>query len=156
MENKLGLIHYDLGYLELIYYSIEVSFEPDVLNHPVFYAINGLIDFMFLLDIFIVFRTSYVDSSTGEEILYSGKIVWNYLFGRFWIDLLATIPFDVIGIVIFGGSTTALQLFGILKLVRIARLSKIIAYLNVKEDFKLILKLAKLVFFLMMYLHLLG
>lgn len=111
---------------------------------------------MFFMDILIVFRTSYVNSYTGEEILYSNKIVWNYLFGRFWIDLLATIPFDVIGLAIFGGSTAGLQLFGVLKLVRIARLSKIIAYLNVKEDFKLILKLIKLVFFLMMYLHLLG
>jgi hypothetical protein len=111
---------------------------------------------MFFIDILIVFRTTYVDSYTGEEILYSKRIVWNYLFGRFWIDLLATIPFDVIGILIFGGSTAVLQLFGILKLIRIVRLSKIIAYLNVKEDFKLILKLIKLVFFLMMYLHLLG
>lgn len=55
-----------------------------------------------------------------------------------------------------GGSTTELQLFGILKLIRIARLGRIIAYMNVKEDFKLLLKLTKLIFFLIMYLHLLG
>jgi hypothetical protein len=50
----------------------------------------------------------------------------------------------------------ALQLFGLLKLVRVLRLNRIITYLNVKEDLKLGLKLAKLIFFLVMYLHCLG
>lgn len=135
---------------------IEVAFEPSFLNNFIFTVINSLIDFLFLIDIFVVFRTSYVESYTGEEILYSCAIAKNYLFGRFWIDLLATIPFDLIGLLILGGNNKELQIFGILKLVRIARLSKIISYLNVKEDFKLMLKLFKLIFFLVMYLHLLG
>uniref|UniRef100_A0A7S3K652 Cyclic nucleotide-binding domain-containing protein n=1 Tax=Euplotes crassus TaxID=5936 RepID=A0A7S3K652_EUPCR len=135
---------------------IEVSFNPEVLDFFLFYIIDSFIDLMFLLDIFINFRTSYVNHYTGEEVLYLCDIAKNYLSGRFWIDLLATIPFDLIGVAILGGGASELELFGILKLVRIARLSKIISYLNVKEDVKLVLKLAKLIFFLLMYLHLLG
>lgn len=103
---------------------------------------------MFLLDIFINFRTSFINQYTGEEVLYLCDIAKSYLSGRFWIDLLATIPFDLIGVAILGGGASELELFGILKLVRIARLSKIISYLNVKEDVKLVLKLGKLIFFL--------
>ena len=111
---------------------------------------------MFALDIFVVFRTTYVDIYSGEEVLDGYKIVMKYLSGRFWIDLLATIPFDTFGELIISGNTSFLQIFGILKLIRITRLSKIIAYLNVKEDFKIMLKLIKLIFFLIMYIHLVG
>ena len=45
------------------------------------------------------------------------------------------------------------SLFGILKLGRVLRLSKIIQYLNVEEDIKASLKLGKLIFFLGIYMH---
>jgi hypothetical protein len=135
---------------------VEVAFEPEELEHPIFLVINSMIDLLFAVDLFIVFRTTYVDTYTGEEVLNGKQIALKYLSGRFWIDLLATIPFDSIGLFAGGSTTDQLQLFGILKLIRIARLSRIIAYMNVKEDFKLILKLIKLIFFLVMYLHLLG
>ena len=102
-----------------------------------------------------MFRTTYVDKYTGIEEFDTKTISKRYSLGRFWIDLLATIPFDTIAL-ISGGSSTALQLFGILKLIRIARLSRIISYMNVKEDVKITLKLTKLIFFLIMYLHILG
>lgn len=127
---------------------IEVSFRPDSFDNVGFTIIDAFIDLMFFLDILINFRTSYVNQYTGEEHLFLNDIACNYLKGRFWIDLLATIPFDILGRLVLGNSTSTLEIFGILKLVRIARLSKIIAYLNVKEDIKLILKLAKLIFFL--------
>ena len=116
---------------------------------------------MFAIDIFIVFRTTYVDVYSGEEVLDGKRIAIRYLFGsfllgRFWLDLLATIPFDTIGERVSPGNTSFLQIFGILKLFRVTRLGRIIAYLNVKEDTKVILKLAKLVFFLIMYIHLVG
>lgn len=45
-------------------------------------------------------------------------------------------------------------LISCLKLVRILRLSKLIDYLNSSDDFKLTLKLVKMMFFLILYLHL--
>jgi hypothetical protein len=72
------------------------------------------------------------------------KIAINYIKGRFWMDLLATIPFDTIIESINSGSAQEVQLSGLLKLIRIARLTKIIAYMNVKEDIKMSLVLLKL------------
>lgn len=46
-----------------------------------------------------------------------------------------------------------IQLLGILKLGRMLRLSKIISYLNVDEDVKASMKLSKLIFFLILYMH---
>lgn len=103
----------------------------------------------------IGFRTSYVNERTGVEITDGGKIVCQYVKGRFWIDLLASIPFDFMNRLILNGSTNHFiyRLFGLLKLIRILRLSKLIAYMNLKDDMKMSLKLIKLIFFLIMYLH---
>lgn len=134
-----------------------VAFDPPFMNHVSFTVLNSLIDFLFLCDIIISFRTSVFHSRTGEEILEPKKIAVQYLKTRFLVDLLATIPFDTIGLLfISGNNTVGLQLFGLLKLVRVLRLSRIITYMNVKDDVKMSLKLIKLVFFLVMYLHCLG
>lgn len=53
-------------------------------------------------------------------------------------------------------NTKFLQAFGLLKLIRITRLSRIILYLNWKDDIKISLKLAKLIFFLLLYFHFQG
>tara|TARA_B110000285_G_scaffold209059_1_gene249731 strand:- start:1673 stop:1981 length:309 start_codon:yes stop_codon:yes gene_type:complete len=45
------------------------------------------------------------------------------------------------------------SLFGILKLGRILRISKIIAFMNVEEDTKGAMNLVKIVFFLIVYIH---
>jgi len=45
------------------------------------------------------------------------------------------------------------ELFGILKLGRVLRLNKIIQFLNVDEDVKASMKLSKMVFFLIIYIH---
>ena len=88
--------------------------------------------------------------------MIQNKIAINYLISRFWIDLFATIPFDTIVELILSQTSNELQTFGILKLIRIARLNKIVTYMNVKEDVKIYLKLAKMFFFLSIYFHILG
>ena len=57
---------------------------------------DNVIDFLFFLDIVMNFRTTYFDSSTGEEIIDKKMITKHYLFGQFIIDLLSTVPFDVV------------------------------------------------------------
>ena len=59
-------------------------------------AADYIIDCCFLIDILINFRTSYVSAYTGEEITEPKKITINYLSGRFWIDFIATVPFDLL------------------------------------------------------------
>jgi len=80
---------------------------------------------------------------------------------RFWIDFLAAVPFDTVGnfvIVDLMGreELPILSIFGVLKLVRVLRLGRIIAYMRVIDSVKASFRLAKLIFFLILYLHLVG
>ena len=103
------------------------------------------------------FRTTFLHPKTGHEILSGKKIAFVYLKGRFWVDLLATIPFDNLAEAIVGsGNASLLSIFSLMKLVRVLRLNRIIALMKVANEVKLSLKLGKLVFFLVMYLHCVG
>lgn len=103
------------------------------------------------------FRTTINDEETGEEVSDPFRIAYHYFKGKFWIDLLASIPFDFFSVLfIDSGNSFILELFGLLKLVRILRLSRLITYMNLQDDVKMSLKLAKLIFFLIMYIHCIG
>ena len=113
---------------------VQVSFNPPELDNTATTVVDALIDFLFFIDIIIMFRTTYLDSYTGEEIIEPRRIAWNYLKGRFWFDLLATIPIDLIATLSNSNSASELKLFGILKLIRITRLNRLIQFLNAKAD----------------------
>lgn len=86
------------------------------------------------------------------------KISCNYLKGRFWIDFVASIPFDIFSYMFESSKSNqlTLQLIGLLKLVRVLRLSRLITYLNLKNELKMSLKLGKLIFFIILYTHCLA
>ena len=53
------------------------------------------IDIMFVLDIFLNFRTTFINPKTNIEIIEPERVAKNYLNSiRFPVDLLASIPFD--------------------------------------------------------------
>ena len=81
------------------------------------------------------------------------QIAWNYVTGNLIVDLLATIPIDLIAEAIAGHETTSLSFFGLFKIGRLLRLSKIIEFLNTSRDFKVGAKMINLIFFLVIYLH---
>jgi hypothetical protein len=66
------------------------------LNSPAFIFINFLIDFFIILDIIVNFRTTFLNTRTGDEISDSKLIAKEYLKYRFWIDLIPTISWDYI------------------------------------------------------------
>ena len=86
----------------------------------------------------------------------SKKTAIVYLKSRFFIDVVSTVPVDTISEYIFNTKNKNLSLFSTLKLVRVTRVSRIISRLNVAREKKHVLKLIQLVFFLVMYLHILG
>lgn len=136
---------------------VHVSFSPSAMNNIWFRIINGAIDVSFIVDVIISFRTTYIHPRTGNEIVLPKDIAKGYLKGRFWIDFLASAPFDSIGLIVLPESqATALRLFSLFKLVRVLRLNKLITLMKVEDEIKLSLKLIKLVFFLIMYLHCLA
>ena len=50
---------------------------------------------MFFLDILISFRTTYIDEF-GEEDSRTYYMAKEYIKGSFFIDILATFPFDLV------------------------------------------------------------
>ena len=118
-----------------------IAFKPDIAGSNVMMAVDITIDFLFVVDIVINFRTSFMHPRTGEEIMDPKKIARHYLVGgRFMLDLLASIPFDLIA-TLAGAEDTSLNAFGLLKLIRILRLGKIILYMRAREDIKGSMKL---------------
>ena len=73
---------------------------------------------------------------------------------RFIIDLLATVPFDTIFQKFFGKNISGkLSLLSLLKLFRVLRVFKVISYMNASESIKYSLKIFKMLFYLIMYIH---
>ena len=94
-------IYWDLFMILLALYNwfvipVQVAFDPPSLDNVTTTVIDALVDFLFGVDIFIMFRTTFLDTYTGEEIIDGKRIAINYLKGRFWFDFLATLPFDLI------------------------------------------------------------
>jgi hypothetical protein len=44
--------------------------------------INFVIDLIYLMDVLINFRTTFVDNKTGAEVINQKRIAFNYLKGR--------------------------------------------------------------------------
>lgn len=73
---------------------VQLAFNPEVMEGSVFNFINLCIDFVFVLDIVVSFRTSYIDNK-GNEVFNPYRIARKYLKSTFMIDLAAVIPFDM-------------------------------------------------------------
>ena len=154
-------VNWDLFIIVLAIYNsiflpLEIAFKPHFLQTDLIVLVNHMIDAIFGIDIFISFRTTYVDSRTGDEQLNPQKIAMNYFLGKFWFDLLSTIPFEGLVLLIPNIDTDTASNFVViscLKLIRILRLSRLINYLNSSHEFKLQLRLSKLCFLLFLYIH---
>jgi len=93
---------------------------------------------IFAVDLIVNFRTTYFDTILGEEIVDGKKIFINYLLTfRFWIDLISTIPWDLL----LKGSISddidgALGCIRIVKFVRAGSISSLIASLRYDRSTK--------------------
>ena len=115
---------------------------------------DSLIDFLFWIDILLNFRTSFFDMNSGEEILNKNEIMKHYIkSGKFFIDLLSAIPFDLLMGICLHEDVSELSALGLLKMIRISRLNRFISYMRAREDLKLSMKLVTLTLFLLIYVH---
>jgi len=113
---------------------------------------DSIIDLVFIIDIIFRFRTTYIDPVSGEEVTDSFLISKRYIMSStFYTDVLSTIPLDD-----FFGGGLLLQLFGLLKLLRVQRISSVILNLNTSQEIKAGLKVIYLVFQMFLYIHLMG
>lgn len=58
-------------------------------------VVDLIVDIMFIVDILINFRTTYVNANE-EVVSHPGRIAVHYFKGWFLIDMVAAIPFDLL------------------------------------------------------------
>lgn len=152
---NLGLIapngpkkaRWDWFMLLLVFYtSFSVPYQlafyafSDWNNSAFGFMLDVMINLLYILDIFISWRTTYYDRE-GLLVLDRKKAHRKYLKTWFPIDAFASFPFEYIGmlIVIGSGSTApaALRLPAMVKLLRILRLGKKIDRLSSSKMFRI-------------------
>ncbi|XP_072270722.1 voltage-gated inwardly rectifying potassium channel KCNH6 isoform X3 [Pyxicephalus adspersus] len=84
--------------------------------------VDLIVDIMFIIDIVINFRTTYVNTN-DEVVSHPAKIAIHYFKGWFLIDMVAAIPFDLL--IYRTGSDETTTLIGLLKTARLLRLVRV-------------------------------
>lgn len=131
---------------------IEIAFNPDDLNSPAEITIESIINTIFMIDIFLNFRTTFISNVSGDEIFDLKQIAFGYLInGRFFLDVLSSIPWNAME-----SSSDILPILGMLKLFRVGRIVTVIRNLNIRADTKAFLRVMWLIFFLFLYVHVVG
>lgn len=129
----------------------EMSFGQFVTGGFVLSMIDNFIDTMFFIDLQIMFFTSYIDK-LGTNIIDSRMIAKNYIKTiRFYMDVLA-----LLGIGFFVNLNSSFKFFQLLKIFRVFRVGEIVAKSNSSQTTKAAMNLFKIIFYLMMYLHVLA
>ncbi|KAG6949767.1 hypothetical protein JG688_00014492 [Phytophthora aleatoria] len=95
---------------------IKVGF--DVQSSGLNYALDVVVDVIYLIEMVLNFFTSYEDDATGEEIKELDKIRRSYLQSWFLIDAVSSFPSSLVGT-----TNGLLTLSKILKVARVAKIS---------------------------------
>ncbi|XP_063768601.1 potassium voltage-gated channel subfamily H member 2 [Eleginops maclovinus] len=84
-------------------------------------VVDLMVDIMFIIDILINFRTTYVNIN-DEVVSHPVRIAVHYFKGWFLIDMVAAIPFDLL---IYRNGEETTTLIGLLKTARLLRLVRV-------------------------------
>jgi len=71
-----------LAILNCIQIPYTIAFLPDHDSDPIEFTINQIIDFIFILDVVITFRTTYINEETGIEETRPKQIAIKYLMSK--------------------------------------------------------------------------
>lgn len=131
--------------------SISFDFKKEIFDTLTFRVLDTGADIMFIIDIMIMFFTSYRDMR-GHEVYSSQPIATEYLTSvSFVLDFLSTLGSGFLeGVIPFN------TLFGFFKMTRVRRLSKFVAMLTIHKESKAYIQIIQLVFFLSLWLHCLA
>ncbi|OQR89617.1 Voltage-gated Ion Channel (VIC) Superfamily [Thraustotheca clavata] len=136
---------------------VQVAFE--LKDNAFLDDVQLFVDTMFILEIIITFRTSYVDSATREEINDVKLIQKHYLYGWFLADATSSYPISYFPSQ--GPSVQPIKFLRILKIFRVFHLSKsplfasITAYVSRKMN-PAVLRMLKLGLIFILSQHLMA
>jgi hypothetical protein len=127
---------------------VSIAFVDQELS-PSWLALNCVSDAVFIVDIFLNFRTGVIDFSRQEEVILDKKFIrTKYLRGWFIIDVLSSLPFDYVYMIASSGSSgnpgseilqasrilRILKLTKLLSLLKLLRVSRIVRYIKELEE----------------------
>ena len=131
--------------IHVILLPVSIAFLSDDISLH-WLILNGISDFIFIVDIFLNFRTGLVDPNNQEEvILEKDIIVSNYLKGWFVVDMTSSLPFDYAYYIVSSSSAEQtllkasralriLKLAKMLSLLRLLRVSRLVRYIKRFEE----------------------
>ncbi|KAF0698355.1 Aste57867_11005 [Aphanomyces stellatus] len=93
-------------------------------------SIQIFVDTMFIVELVLTFRTSYIDSATREEINDAALIRRHYIYGWFIPDAASSYPVSYFNTKDQNSSVQALKFLRILKIFRVFHLSKSPLFVN--------------------------
>ena len=126
------------------YYGFYSEFKTSTM-----YQLSEIFTILFYIaDIVVNFRTTYIDDKNGEEITDLYKIAENYIKSTLILDVIAIFPWEYIFI-----HRQYFSMMRNIKFTRTWKLNQIISFMQVEEDYKAVMILAKLGVMILMYLH---
>ncbi|XP_028417338.1 potassium voltage-gated channel subfamily H member 6-like isoform X2 [Dendronephthya gigantea] len=94
--------------------------------------VDYVVDIMFVIDIFINFRTTYVDGN-NDVVSIPCRIAVHYMKTWFIIDMVAAIPFELLFMI--GDTEQTTTLIGLLKTARLLRLVRVVRKLDYYSEY---------------------
>eukprot|EP01044_Picomonas_judraskeda_P003048 COSAG03_NODE_240_length_10098_cov_71.012101_6_plen_554_part_00 len=133
---------------------LTVAFQEELDAHDLvgFSVLERTIDALFCLHIILNFRTAIISECC--LITDARTIAWSYCKGWFWMDLVASFPFDIL-MQTEEASSKASGGFRLARLVRLGRLVRVASFARMRMSSNG-MRLLKLVFYLVTLAHWLG
>ena len=129
----------------------EQAFNPEFIHSTAYARINDCVDFIFVLDVILMFFTSVINKN-GKESYIQSEISEKYMSqNRFKVDIIS-----ILGSGVFQSLWKYASLFGLFKMMRVFRIGGMISESTVDEGTKALLNLFKICFYLYFYLHLVA
>ncbi|KAI9197405.1 uncharacterized protein BJ171DRAFT_223713 [Polychytrium aggregatum] len=123
-----------LGLLLLLFTASVTPFETAFLSQQpgqpfqfdILFLVDSIVDFIFFCDILIQMRTPYRHKQTGKIIRSEFGMFWNYFTGWFSIDLVSTLPWELLSLVNQSGGNLPVSQLRLLRFLRLTRLLKLL------------------------------
>jgi len=119
--------------INYVYILYSIAFYND--GNTSFHVLFLISDIWFIFDMLINFRTGIVNENGVESVIETdpNTIRRSYIHGWFAIDLISSVPWDVIGS-LFGDDLRLGKLFRILKVLKLFRVTRLAKAIHQWED----------------------
>ena len=99
------------------------------------FVLDRCIDFIFLVDIAINFRSAW-ETEEGVETYHYKEAAWQYCTTWFLLDLISAMPLDFLDLLLDGEDASQLRALKLLRLFRLIKIAKVIRASRIVKRFE--------------------